>query len=253
MAYEDLSVEHTEPVGRISIDRPPANVLSEGTIEELRTAFAELDTPDRKVIVVTGQEGTFSAGVEVEDHLGDSLAPMIRQFADLFRTILSLETVTIASVEGVALGGGCELVAGCDMAVASAEAEFGQPEIKLGTFPPVAAAMFPAIMGQKQAFELVMTGETVSAEEAHRLGFVNAVVPPAELEAETRRYADGIAEKSATVLGMARQGFYEAASQDAFGTAIELANDHAIEITSTADGQEGLTAFMEKREPQWQS
>lgn len=252
MGFEDLSIEDTVPIGRISIDRPPANVMSEGTIKELQTAFAELDTPDRKVIVVAGQEGTFSAGVEVEDHLGDSLAPMIRQFADLFRTIRSLETVTIASVDGLALGGGCELVAGCDVAIASAAAEFGQPEINLGTFPPVAAAMFPSIMGEKRAFEFVLGGERVGAEDAERLGLVNAVVPAEELEAETERYADVFAEKSATVLGMARQGFYEIAAQGSFEAAIELANDHAIEITSTEDGQEGLTAFMEDREPQWQ-
>ncbi|MFB6353308.1 MAG: enoyl-CoA hydratase/isomerase family protein [Halobacteriales archaeon] len=253
MSYDDLAVSDDGPIGRITLDRPPANVMSEGTIGELIEAFAALDTDERKAIVVDGGEaGMFSGGVEVEDHLGDALPGMIELFGELFATMRDLGTVTIASVDGAALGGGCELVAGCDMAVASTESRFGQPEINLGTFPPIATVLFPAIMGEKRAFELVMTGEDVDAEAAERIGLVNEVVPPEELESATTELAESVAAKSGLVLGMARQAFYDVADQPTYEAAVEAANQHTIDITSTEDGQEGLRAFMEDREPEWQ-
>lgn len=253
MGYENLTVTEDGAIARVTLDRPPANVMSEHTLEELRDAFASLDAPERKVVVVDAAgDGMFSGGVEVEDHLGDALPGMIELFGEVFATMRSLQTVTLASVDGAALGGGCELVAGCDLAVASTEARFGQPEINLGTFPPVAAALFPELMGEKQAFELVLTGEDVDAEEARRLGVVNAVVEPDELEAETTRLAELVAEKSGLVLGMAKRAFYEITDQATFDDALAVANGHAIDITGTEEGQEGLTAFMEKRAPEWQ-
>lgn len=253
MGYEHLAVADDGAIGRITLDRPPANVMSEHTLQELRDAFDALDTDERKVIVVSSSDQEmFSGGVDVEDHVGDALPGMIELFGELFQTMRELETVTIASVGGTALGGGCELVAGCDMAVASTEARFGQPEISFATFPPIATVLFPRIMGEKQAFELVMTGDDIGAEEARRLGLVNDVVEPAALEEATLELAELVAEKSGLILGMARQAFYEVGNESSFEAAVELANEHTIDITSTEDGQEGLNAFLEKREPEWQ-
>ncbi|MFB6360652.1 MAG: enoyl-CoA hydratase/isomerase family protein [Halobacteriales archaeon] len=252
MEFEDLAVADDGAIGRITLDRPPANVMSEDTVRELREAFTALDTDDRKVIVLSGgEDGMFSGGVEVEAHLGDALPGMIELFGDLFRTMRDLGTVSIASVDGAALGGGCELVAGCDLAVASTAARLGQPEINLGTFPPIATVLFPEIMGEKQAFELVMTGEDIDAERAERLGLVNRVVPPGDLEAETHQLAEVVAEKSGMVLGLARHAFYDVVDQESFEEAVAEANEHTIELTRTEDGQEGLRAFMEDREPEW--
>jgi len=252
MGYDDLSVTTDGAVGRIQLDKPPANVMDAGTLEELVDAFEELDTPDLKAIVVSGREGLFSAGVEVADHLGDALPGMVERFDALFATMRDLETVTVASVDGVAFGGGCELVAGCDLVVATTEARFAQPELKLATFPPMATVLLPDIVGRKRAFELVVTGEEIDAEAAERLGLVNHLVPPADLESATAELVASLTEKSALALGMARRGFYETVDQASYAEAAEVANGYLLDITRTADGQEGLSAFVEKREPVWQ-
>lgn len=252
MGYDDITVESADGIGRVTVDLPPMNVLSQDTITELEEGFEELDADDDVSAIVLSSVGekAFSAGVEVEDHLGEKLEGMIEDFGSLFRTMRSIETPTVASVDGVALGGGCELVAGCDLAVAAEDAQFGQPEINLGTFPPVAAALFPAMMGQKAAFELVMTGDRIGADRALDLGIVNRVVPADELEDATEELAGSFVGKSDLVVGMAKQAFYDVAD-DEFERRLDAADEHAIEITGTEDGQEGLKAFMEDRKPDW--
>lgn len=253
MEFEDLTVSEDDVTATISLDKPPANVLSLDSIRELDEALTILDEPERKAIVIeSANEKLFSGGVEVEDHLGEMLPKMMWGFGELFETMRNLGTPTIASVEGSALGGGCEIVAGCDMVIASENAEFGQPEINLGTFPPIAAAMFPDIMGEKKAFELVMTGEEITAREAHEIGLVNRVVPPGDVEEETTAVVESFTAKSGLVLAMAKAAFYESADQASFEDALEIATEHGIEITSTDEAEEGLNAFMEDRRPEWE-
>lgn len=252
MTYEDIRVSEEGHLATITLDIPPVNVLRLRSIEELQTAFETLDEPDRRAIVVTGGgEKMFSGGVEVEDHIGDQLPVMMEAFGDLFETMRSIETPTVAKVEGPALGGGCEVVAGCDLAVASEEARFGQPEMNLGTFPPIAAALFPPMVGEKRAFEIIFTGEQFGAAEAEEMGLVNRVVPPADVDSATDELVDTLLSKSGLVLGMAKRAFYDTAAADP-DDAIATATDHGIQITDTDDGQEGLTAFVEDREPMWQ-
>jgi len=136
----------------------------------------------------------FSAGVAVEEHVPATVFQMLDSFHGIFRTLQQIAKPTIAVVDGPALGGGCELVAACDMVIASDRAKFGQPEIKLGVFPPVAAILLPAIIGERRARELILTGELIDAEEALRLGLVNYVVP-----------SDEIASKTQDVLGKLRE------------------------------------------------
>lgn len=251
MDLEDIKIEKEGNIATISLNRPPVNVMRLKTLKELINGLKDLDDDSEiKTIVITGEGKAFSAGVEVKDHLGDTMPKMIKVFVDLFRTLLSIDKVTIASVNGVALGGGCELVAGCDLAVASEEASFGQPEINLATFPPAAAFLFPSIMGTKEAFELIMTGKKIGAEEAKRIGLVNRVVPAEKLEEETDNMVDELVEKSGLVLGMAKRGFYDITGQD-FEEAMDKAEECAIDITSTEDAKEGLTAFLEDRKPEW--
>jgi len=253
MEFDDLAVREDGVTATIRLDKPPANVLSLDSIREFEAAFEALDDPKRKAIVVeSGNEKLFSGGVEVEDHLGEALEEMMHGFGDLFETMRALETPTVASVEGSALGGGCEIVAGCDLAVAAEGAQFGQPEINLGTFPPIAAALFPRFMGEKAAFELVMTGEEIGAERARELGLVNRVVPAEEVDAATREFVDSLTQKSGLVLGMAKDAFYDATDRADFGDALAAATEGGIEITSTDEGEEGLHAFMEDRRPEWE-
>jgi enoyl-CoA hydratase/carnithine racemase len=253
MEFEAISVRDDGVSASITLDKPPANVLGLDAIEELDEALEALDEPERKAIVIeSANEKLYSGGVEVEDHIGEMLPKMMWGFGELFETMQGLNTPTVAQIEGSALGGGCELAVGCDVAIASAEARFGQPEINLGTFPPIAAAMYPDIVGEKKAFELVMTGDEISAEEAEDIGLVKKVVPPDEVQAETDAIVESLSQKSGLVLGMAKQAFYDAAAESSFEDALEVATEQAIDITSTDEGEEGLNAFMEDRKPEWE-
>lgn len=250
---DNITVDRDGNVGRLVIDLPPMNVLSRSSIEELESTFEQLDEDrDVKAVVLSSVgEKAFCAGVAVEDHMGEELPEMIEVFGSLFETFRGAQTPIVAAVDGRALGGGCELVAGCDMAVASEQAVFAQPEINLGTFPPVAAALFPDLMGDAAAFELVMTGDEIGAERARDLGLVNRVVDPDAVDSEAEELASTFAEKSGLVVGMAKQAFYDVADEDSFESALEAADGHAIDITGTEDGQEGLQAFLEDRKPEW--
>lgn len=253
MTYADLQVERDGSTGRISIDLAPMNVMSRDTIEELDAAVQDLDGDDELKSLVIESEGdaAFSAGVEVEDHLGDALPEMIELFGSLFETIRGADTPVIAAVDGRALGGGCELAVGCDLAVATEDAVFAQPEINLGTFPPIAAAMFPDAVSQKAAFELIVGGDEIGAERARDLGLVNRVVEEDELAGAVEELTDSFAHKSGLVVGMAKEAFYDVSDRASFAESLSVANEHAIEMTETEDGQEGLTAFMEDRRPEW--
>ena len=158
MNFENILLEKKDGVAKIIINRPPLNILNLKTIEEMNHALTELRADnDAKVVVITAAGNrAFSAGVEVADHLGDRLPKMVEVFSRLFILLLEVDKPTIAVVNGVALGGGCEVIAGCDMAIASEKAQFGQPEIKLGLYPPPASVLFPRIMGMRKAFELIL-------------------------------------------------------------------------------------------------
>jgi enoyl-CoA hydratase/carnithine racemase len=250
---EDITIERDGNVGELVIDLPPMNMLTGSAIGELESKYETLDDEQETKAIILSSTGdrAFCAGVAVEDHLGDKLSGMIEAFGSLFETFRGGETPIIAAADGRALGGGCELVAGCDMAVASADAVFGQPEINLGTFPPVAAALFPDLMSEAAAFELIMTGDDVGADRARELGILNRVVEADAVQEEAAALASSFVEKSGPVVGMSKQAFYDVADEESFADALEVANDHSIEITSTEDGQEGLTAFLEERSPEW--
>ena len=142
----------------------------------------------------------FSAGVAVEEHVEETIFQMLDSFHSIFRNLELMSKPTIAVIDGAALGGGCELVAACDLCVASERARFGQPEIKLGVFPPVAAVLLPHVIGDKRARELMLTGELIEATEAARLGLVNYVVPSNELEQKTDELLARLRNLSAVAL-----------------------------------------------------
>src|SRR5437588_1095557 len=172
-------------VARITFARPPLNVLNIGMMREIGVALDELVCQRELVAIVfdaAPDARAFSAGVAIEEHVAETIYQMLESFHAIFRALEQASKPTIAVVDGAALGGGCELVAACDIVIASERSRFGQPEIKIGVFPPVAAVLLPRIIGEKRARELILTGELVDAQEALRLGLVNAVVPQAELE-----------------------------------------------------------------------
>ena len=163
------------------LDRPPLNILSIEMLDQLTSALRDAVKQKPRLIVVMGAgERAFSAGVDVKDHLDGREKEMLRAVYDncaAFEAVRAQQVPTVALVKGYALGGGCELAALCDTVIAHEDATFGLPEINLGVLPPVAAAYFPALIGFNTTMRLLLTGETVDAQEAFRLGLAHQVLP----------------------------------------------------------------------------
>jgi enoyl-CoA hydratase/carnithine racemase len=162
------------------LDRPPLNILSIEMLDQLTTAMHDAIKHSPRLIVITGAgDRAFCAGVDIRDHLDGREKEMLRAVYDnysAFEKLRSHNIPTVALVKGHALGGGCELAALCDTVVAHEDATFGLPEISLGVFPPVAAVYFPALIGYNATMRLMMTGETIQAKEALRLGLAHQVL-----------------------------------------------------------------------------
>lgn len=252
-ASEKVLVRRRGAVAQLEIHRPPLNVLDLATLRELhsRLSAASGDSTVRLVEFRGAGEKAFSAGTEVRDHLPERAAEMLQEFHRLVRAILSASRPTIAVVRGHCLGGGMELALACDFLLASEDARFGLPEIKLGAFPPVAAAILPRLIPEKKALEMILTGEPISAEEAHRLGLVNLVASNAELEVEVERFSSALLARSSQVLVVARQAT-RLGSRAAFEAALrECERIYLEELLPKEDAGEGIRAFLEKRAPQW--
>jgi cyclohexa-1,5-dienecarbonyl-CoA hydratase len=252
MDFKNIVVEKKEGVAKLTINKPPLNIIDIATLEEMNQALAELKTDDEvKVVVITGAgEKAFSAGVSVEDHLGEKLPKMVEVFHQLFISLVEVDKPTIAVVNGLALGGGCEIVAGCDMAIAPEDVQLGQPEIKLGVYPPPASVLFPRIMGRQKAFELILSGDSISAREAERIGLINKAVPRKDFEAETEQFIKRFTTNSGLTLSQARRALYRNFDLD-FYQAVEVTGADATLVMSEENSVEGLKAFLEKRKPVW--
>jgi cyclohexa-1,5-dienecarbonyl-CoA hydratase len=255
MAYQLITLEKQAGIGRLTLNRPSTNVMNYEMLVEMNSALEDLAKDDSvRVVLIRGVGNrAFSAGVEVKDHLGQRMPLTIREFGKVFFKLRNLGKPSIAVVNGVALGGGCELVIGCDMAIASDKAQLGQPEIKLGGLAPIAAPIFPRLMGEKKAFELLMLGENIPAAEAERLGIVNKVVPDSELDAAAETTAKKFLSMSGIGVRLCRDIFYGCMDAPDWKTAMQTAVDGGIKTWETQDAVEGLTAFLEKRAAVWKN
>ncbi len=252
MAFKNILLEKKDGAARITLNRPPLNILDIDTLEEMSQALAELKEDDEvKVVAITGSgEKAFSAGVAVGDHLGDKLPKMVEVFHKLFVSLIAVDKPTIALVNGVALGGGCEIVAGCDLAIASEKAQLGQPEIKLGVYPPPASVLFPRILGRQKAFELILSGDSISAKEAERIGLVTKAVPAAEFKEASEEFIKRFTANSGLALTQARRALYRNFDLN-FHDALEATGVDATMVMAGENSVEGLSAFLEKRKPIW--
>lgn len=237
----------------ISIQRPPLNILDLSTIQELGRCLAELtEDGDLQVLLLRGSgEKAFSAGVAVEDHSSDKLPDMLREFHRAISLLRALPAVTIAVVRGHCLGGGMELAAGCDLIVASEESRFGQPEIKLGCFPPLAAALYPALIGSQRTFDLLLTGRTVSCETAAEMGFVSRWAPASEIEATLDELVQTLLGHSSIVTRLTKRAIRAGQSRSFAEALAQCEEIYLQELAGTEDMLEGLAAFMDKRRPTW--
>src|SRR6476660_8450560 len=183
--FQHIKFSIDDRVARITFARPPLNIFNIAMMREINEALNQSAQQRDLAAVVfdaAAECNAFSAGVAVEEHVEETIFQMLDSFHGIFRNLEQMARPTLAIVDGAALGGGCELVAACDIVIASDRARFGQPEIKLGVFPPVAAVLLPRVIGDKRARELIMLGDMIDAAEALQLGLVNYVLPAAELE-----------------------------------------------------------------------
>lgn len=254
MAYEHIGLEIKDRVAYITLKREPLNVLNIAMMKEINQALDGLaDEDDLVALAYVAQGKAFSAGVDVGEHLGDQVKDMIEVFHGIFRRMDKLGLTSVASVQGAALGGGCELAVYCDLVVASSKAKFGQPEILVGVFPPIAALSFPRIMGRKKAYELVITGDTIGAEEARDLGLVNTVVEPDSLGEETENLLNKLRKLSPLVIRKTRKAFLEGLKDHAEEGLDIIEKVYLDELMTSQDAEEGLKAFLEKRKPVWRN
>lgn len=241
-------------VARLTLDRPPLNVMDIATLEAMEAALDALeamaDAP--RVLTITGAgQKAFSAGVDIKDHTPEKVPAMLKLFHRVVERIRTLEMPTIALVRGAALGGGCELALACDVILAEEGARFAQPEIEVGCFPPVAAVLLPGLVGQRKAFEMIMLGTPLKADEALRAGLVNAVAPAGELDALASQWCERLLAKSPAVLRLAREALNPPAG---LGPAEALERAERIyldRLMKTHDAVEGIEAFLQKRKPEW--
>src|SRR5438270_8048730 len=192
-------------VARLVLHHPPYNVLTVPMMGEIAEAIEGLSTrSDIKAIVVSSSQKMFSAGISLEDSKADRVFQTLDAFNRVFNAISEISKPLIVVVNGPAVGAGSELVAFGDMVIATPNAKFAQPEVKLGVFPPFAAVMLPQLIGPKKTYEMILTGEALGAEEAQRLGFVNRVVPEAELAKTAETILAKITEFSGPVLELTK-------------------------------------------------
>jgi len=255
-AYQHIRFNIEDRVARITFARPPLNIFDIAMMREIGAALGECVNRCELVAIVfdaAPDTRAFSAGVAVEEHVEETVFQMLESFHAIFRSLELLAKPSIAIVDGAALGGGCELVAGCDIVIASERARFGQPEIKLGVFPPVACVLLPMIIGDKRARELILTGELISATQAARLGLVNHVVPAEQLQQKTEELLAKLRELSGASLESTKRALDLGRGRSLDVALAEVENIYLHELMKTEDANEGVRAFMEKRKPVWRN
>jgi cyclohexa-1,5-dienecarbonyl-CoA hydratase len=250
--FENILFKREGGVAKITLNRPPVNIMDIPTMREMNVALESLRDDRGSKVVLFGAAGkAFCAGVDVRDHTADKVGEMVEVFHRIFRLMWSLDVPTVAAVNGAALGGGCELVTFCDMVIASEQATFGQPEIQVGVYAPVAVVTFPRLMPHMKAMELLLTGAVIGAAEAERLGIVNKVVPLESFEDEVSSFVDRLTSLSGAVLRLTKRAALQGLALG-FEEALGLSEDlYLQQLMKTEDATEGLQAFMEKRKPVW--
>lgn len=251
---KDIRVEKNDRVATLTVDRPPLNILDIATLEELDRTLASLSQDEGLLLLIVRGGGTkaFSAGVSVQDHTPDKIESMLASFHAGLRRLLDFPTPTLAAIDGHCLGGGMELAAACDLRFAETGCTFGQPEIELGCYPPWAAAHYPALIGLGNTVDLLLTGRTFDSAEAASLGFVHRVVDRGSLDDAVTEFSGTLTAKSVPVARLAIRAIRARRGRSFDDALTESERLYTEELTRTADMNEGLTAFTEKRRPEWQ-
>ena len=250
--HSRITKDMQSAVARICLSNPPLNVIDTPMMEELASALAEIETrPDITTVIFSGSQKAFSGGVDVAAHTPDKVEQMLTKFHVVIRAIVESKKVTIAAVHGHCLGGGAELAMVCDLVYTSELATWGFPEIKLACYPPVAVTALAALVGQKHAADLILTGRSITGKEAANIGLANAVVPEIDLEHAVGEAVAHLAKLSPAALAITKKAIY---AWDSIHFDKGLARAEKIyfeDLMKTEDAHEGINAFLEKRSPAW--
>jgi cyclohexa-1,5-dienecarbonyl-CoA hydratase len=249
--HETIQLKLEHRAARITLDRPPLNILDTSMMLEL-DAVLERALPQCDFVIFLGAgPKAFSAGAEIADHTPERVEKMLSAFHAVFRRLAAADCLKIAAVHGYCLGGGMELATFCDFVLATESAQFGQPEIKLGCFPPVAMVTLPHLIGIRAATHLILTGKQIGAAEALRLSLVTRVVPDAELPAALESLLEELQSLSPSVLRLTRKTLRRIHFADFAGQLAEAERVYLTELMPSQDAREGILAFLEKRAPVW--
>ena len=247
-----LAVDLAPPLVRIMLRHAPLNVIDIPMMEELSRSLAEIEAhADISIIILGGDGKAFSAGVDVAAHTPDKVDEMLAKFHAVIRALVATKKVTIAAIHGHCLGGGAELAMMCDIVHTTESAQWGFPEIKLGCYPPVACTALAALVGQKRAAELILTGRAISGKDAAQIGLATRAVPDDQLAAAVDETVEHLRLLSPVALALAKKASY---AWDSMHFDKGLARAERIyfdDLMKTADAHEGIRAFMEKRKPKW--
>jgi enoyl-CoA hydratase/carnithine racemase len=252
---EDLNVRREDRTAVLTLNRPERrNALSVGLMEELIERLEEIGRdPAIRAVILAATGTAFCSGHDLTEMVGRTEADYRRIFqicTELMRKLQAIPQPVIAQVQGRATAAGCQLVAACDLAIASEQASFATPGVSIGLFCTTPMVALTRAISRKRAFEMLATAEVIDARTAAAWGLVNRVVPAAELEAETRRLAARLAEAAPAVMALGKRAFYAQMDLDlenAYASAQEVMTRNAL----AADAQEGISAFLEKRPPRW--
>jgi len=252
LSYQNILVSKEAAVGIIQLNRPKVlNALSFDTMLELVEAFEELDKdPSVNVIILTGGQNVFAAGADLKEmSQATPVDLMLGRRFELWDRIRKISKPIIAAIAGYCLGGGCELAMNCDIILAAETATFGQPEVNVGIMPGAGGTQrLTRAVGKYKSMEMILTGRSISAEEAHRIGLVNKVVPVESLMEEARRMASEIASKPPLSVRAAKEAILRA-QDTALEVGLEFERRAFYLLFATKDGKEGMNAFLEKRKP----
>lgn len=240
------------PIAQITLINPPLNVIDLPMMRELTSALAEIEVrSDISVAVLSGEGGSFSAGVEVAAHTPDRAAAMLTGFHAVIRALIGSRKVTVAAVQGNCMGGGAELAMVCDIVITTEDAQWRFPEIKLGCYPPVAATALSALVGQKRAADLILTGRMISGKQAADAGLATRSILSDELKMVMHELTDQLASLSPATLAIAKKAIYAWDSMHFDKGLARAEKIYLEELMKTEDAEEGIRAFLEKRNPAW--
>lgn len=250
--FTSITLDIRPPCARITLNHPPLNVIDLRMMEELRAALEQVEIrTDVSVTVFAGSERAFSSGVEIAEHSADKIHATLGAFHSVIRSVVASKKLTVASVRRHCLGGGAELALMCDVVYASPDSVWGFPEIKLACYPPVASVALSAIVGQKLAAEMILTGRTITGDEALAARMVNGVAEdPETLVSEC---VQRVSQLSPAAIRVAKKAFY---AWDSIHFDKGLARAEQIyfdDLMKLQDAHEGVAAYTEKRRPNWKN